>query len=68
MGQGTTHVSVPISIDARGANAAGIARVHQQLAELNHCTGTIVKTVTQARKTQAVQRGNGEAAYGSLLF
>jgi hypothetical protein len=49
-GGGDTHVSIPINIDATGADPAGLARVQQQLASLQaSLPGTIVSTVKKAR-------------------
>jgi len=43
------------AIDATGADAAGLARVQQQIADLKtSLPGTIVRTVTPAKKMRAL--------------
>jgi len=56
MPDGTSiHAPVSIQIDATGADAAGLARVQAQIAEFKtSLPGTIVKTVTQAKKMRAL--------------
>lgn len=49
-GSSSTSVSVPIHIDATGADAAGLARVERQLNRMREeLPGTIVKTVQSAQ-------------------
>ncbi|WFU23143.1 hypothetical protein QA649_34445 [Bradyrhizobium sp. CB1717] len=50
---GSTHVSVPITIDARGADEAGLARVQAQIADLKQTLPTsVVKIVRDAQRTR----------------
>lgn len=50
-GEGTFSFSLPISIDATGADAAGLARVEREIARLRvELPSTIVRTVTKARE------------------
>ncbi|WP_271673182.1 hypothetical protein [Bradyrhizobium sp. CCBAU 51627] len=52
---GSVNAPVNVTIDARGADEAGMARVQQQIADLKaSLPGTIVKTVTQAKKMRAL--------------
>ncbi|MBR0792693.1 hypothetical protein JQ631_26770 [Bradyrhizobium manausense] len=52
---GSVMAPVTVTIDARGADEAGLARVNQQIADLkSSLPGTIVKTVTQAKKMRAL--------------
>jgi protein-tyrosine-phosphatase len=52
---GSVSAPVNVTIDARGADEAGMARVQQQIADLKaSLPGTIVKTVTQAKKMRAL--------------
>lgn len=49
-GGDTTHVSIPINIDATGADPAGLARVQAQLTKLQQTLpNTIVSTVKKAK-------------------
>jgi hypothetical protein len=49
------NVPVTFNIDATGADAAGLSRVQQQLAELKaSLPGTIVATVTKAKQRRAL--------------
>jgi hypothetical protein len=49
-GAGGTNISIPISIDATGADAAAIARLNSQLDRLKQeLPGTIVSTVREAK-------------------
>jgi hypothetical protein len=49
-GAGGTNISIPITIDATGADAAAIARLNSQLDRLKQeLPGTIVSTVREAR-------------------
>jgi hypothetical protein len=52
---GSVSAPVNVTIDARGADEAGMARVQQQIADLKaSLPGTIVKTVTAAKKQRAL--------------
>lgn len=52
---GGVTAPVTVTIDARGADAAGLARVNQQIADLkSSLPATIVKTVTQAKKARVL--------------
>lgn len=54
-GGGTFNVSVPVTIDATGADPSGLARVEVQLARLRtELPNTIVKTVKQAQAGRAL--------------
>jgi hypothetical protein len=52
---GSVNAPVTVNIDAKGADPAGLARLQQQIADLKQTLpGTIVKTVTQAKKMRAL--------------
>ncbi|GMB83412.1 hypothetical protein NN6n1_41950 [Shinella zoogloeoides] len=52
---GDVHVSIPITIDATGADAAGLARVERQLATLEATLpNRIVSTVQEAQKRRGL--------------
>lgn len=54
-GGGAVSVSIPISIDATGADAAGLTRVQRQLAQLKaDLPAIIVKSVKDAQKRRTV--------------
>jgi hypothetical protein len=55
-GLGGTNVTIPISIDATGADAAAIARVNAQLDRLRaELPGRIVATVREARERRVLR-------------
>ncbi|MDF2981410.1 MAG: phage tape measure protein [Devosia sp.] len=54
-GKGSVTVSMPISIDARGADEAGLARVQQQLAQLRGEIPRMVVTSVANAKRRNVQ-------------
>ena len=54
-GKGAVTVSMPISIDARGADEAGLARVQQQLAQLRGEIPRMVVTSVANAKRRNVQ-------------
>jgi hypothetical protein len=57
VGGGPVSVTIPISIDATGADAAELAGVQGQIAELRaSLPGTIVATVARAKQTSALVR------------
>ena len=59
-GGGATTVTIPISIDATGADAAGLARVERELARLREeLPGQIVSTVQDASDRRILNVGGG---------
>lgn len=48
-GRGSSSVSIPITIDATGADAAGLARVEQRLAQLQSSLPGVIKRTVQRR-------------------